>query len=319
MADQPGNSISESFCTVLMVYLSKEKYDSRARKTSREIEEVEIKLKILKERREAHDSSIEQRIQERMRISEKEIGVIDDKYVSFDDEEEEEEEEELPELSDSMEMEVDDAFISHPSTQILVEGFRLSITRGDLQTLNGLNWLNDEVINFYMNLLMERGQKQGYLKVHAFNTFFYPKLISGGHSALRRWTRKIDLFSMDLILVPVHLGMHWCLAVINFCTKTIAYYDSMGGENKQCLNSLREYLCAEHRDKKKSEFSSIKEWKLEVQQDIPPQMNGSDCGMFTCKYAEYITRGSKITFTQAHMPYFRRRMVWEIIHKQLLQ
>lgn len=27
-------------------------------------------------------------------------------------------------------------------------------------------------------------------------------------------------------------------------------------------------------------------------------MNGSDCGMFTCKYAEYITKDRPITFTQ---------------------
>lgn len=34
------------------------------------------------------------------------------------------------------------------------------------------------------------------------------------------------------------------------------------------------------------------------QQEIPQQMNGSDCGMFTCKYAEYITKDKPITFTQ---------------------
>ena len=27
-------------------------------------------------------------------------------------------------------------------------------------------------------------------------------------------------------------------------------------------------------------------------------MNGSDCGMFTCKYADYISRDKPITFTQ---------------------
>ena len=33
-------------------------------------------------------------------------------------------------------------------------------------------------------------------------------------------------------------------------------------------------------------------------QDIPQQMNGSDCGMFACKFAEYITREAEINFTQ---------------------
>ena len=40
------------------------------------------------------------------------------------------------------------------------------------------------------------------------------------------------------------------------------------------------------------------DWSTEIVQDIPQQMNGSDCGMFACKFAEYISRGAKITFTQ---------------------
>ena len=33
-------------------------------------------------------------------------------------------------------------------------------------------------------------------------------------------------------------------------------------------------------------------------QDIPHQMNGSDCGMFACKFAEYVARNARITFSQ---------------------
>lgn len=64
-----------------------------------------------------------------------------------------------------------------------------------------------------MNMLTERGEKEGYPKVYTFNTFFYPKLLSGGHSAVKRWTRRVDVFAVDYIIVPVHLGMHWCLSV----------------------------------------------------------------------------------------------------------
>ena len=64
-----------------------------------------------------------------------------------------------------------------------------------------------------MTLVMERSKSGSMPKVYSFNTFFYPKLMSGGHSALKRWTRKVDLFAHDVILIPVHLGMHWCLAV----------------------------------------------------------------------------------------------------------
>ena len=66
-----------------------------------------------------------------------------------------------------------------------------------------------------MELLKERGTLDNFPKVHAFNTFFYPKITNGGHSAVKRWTRRVDVFAVDYILVPVHLGMHWCLAVSN--------------------------------------------------------------------------------------------------------
>lgn len=39
-------------------------------------------------------------------------------------------------------------------------------------------------------------------------------------------------------------------------------------------------------------------------QEIPQQMNGSDCGMFTCKYAEYITKEKPIKFTQVFQSHY---------------
>ena len=49
------------------------------------------------------------------------------------------------ELGEEAEGLVDDALCPRPSHQVLSEGFRLQITRADMDTLNGLNWLNDEV------------------------------------------------------------------------------------------------------------------------------------------------------------------------------
>lgn len=192
------------------------------------------------------------------------------------------------------------------------------ITRKDLLTLKGLDWLNDEVINFYMNLICERARNDENLpKVYAFNTFFYPTLSSKGYTSVRRWTRRVDIFSYELLLVPVHLGAHWCLAVVDFANKVIDYYDSMGGSNDRCLDELSEYLCEESLDKKNKAFD-LSEWQLITRDDIPQQMNGSDCGMFACKFAEYASRRAQISFNQQHMPYFRERMVYEICRQMLL-
>lgn len=50
---------------------------------------------------------------------------------------------------------------------------------------------------------------------------------------------KVDVFAHDIILIPIHLGMHWCLATIHFRQQQFQYFDSLGGGNLSCLNRLR--------------------------------------------------------------------------------
>lgn len=231
-----------------------------------------------------------------------------------------EEENDFPELTEDHDRQIDNALINSPQDETLANAFNISICRKDIQTLKGLNWLNDEVINFYMSMICERSKDEARSlpKVHAFTTFFYPKLIKDGYTMLRRWTRKIDIFSFDLILVPLHLGLHWTLAVIDFNCREIRYYDSMNGNNGECLKALRNYLNEEHKDKKGSPYD-LTEWNFLHNKNLPQQMNGSDCGMFACKYAEYLSRAkTTFNFNQSHMPYFRRRMIWEILNTQLM-
>lgn len=205
--------------------------------------------------------------------------------------------------------------------QTLISKFNIQIARRDIATLLGKNWLNDEVINFYMNLLIERGaqrNEEGYPKVYAMNTFFIPKLMQDGHGGVRRWTRKVDIFSHDVIPIPVHVGgVHWCMAIIHLKNKTIKYYDSMGTPNSKVLIALEKYLKDESIDKKKQPFDTS-EFKIENVGDCPKQNNGSDCGVFSCMFAEYISRNSEITFTQDNMDYFRRKMIQEICKGKLL-
>lgn len=203
--------------------------------------------------------------------------------------------------------------------QVIVSKFSMNISRKDLQTLDGLQWLNDEVINFYMELIKLRSEEVDHLpKVHVMNTFFIGKLMQQGHSGVRRWTRKVDIFSCDIIPVPVHVGgVHWCMSVIHMRNKTISYYDSMGHANTAVLDALEQYLKDESLDKKKEHFDTS-DWTIECVRDCPQQRNGSDCGVFSCMFAEFLSRDSKISFDQQHMQYFRRKMVCEIATGKLV-
>uniref|UniRef100_A0A3P9JTW8 Si:dkey-21c19.3 n=1 Tax=Oryzias latipes TaxID=8090 RepID=A0A3P9JTW8_ORYLA len=290
-------------------------YDSRARERRRQIEEQEALAARLLRQRLSKEEQRSPDVEVRVRVPlEKEVPL-----TIVEEEKPLKEKPEFPELTESMEAEVSRALKGGNPHEILSEGFGLSLTRKDLQTLSNLNWLNDEVINFYMNLLVERSKDPSLPSVNTFNTFFYPKLCSNGYYAVRRWTKKMDIFAKDILLVPIHLGMHWCLSVVDFRKKSITYFDSMGGKNEKACQALFNYLQLESKDKKGKELATSG-WTLHSKEskEIPQQMNGSDCGMFTCKYADYVTKDKPITFTQKHMPYFRRRMVWEILNHKLL-
>lgn len=172
-----------------------------------------------------------------------------------------------------------------------------------------------------MNLLTERSElraSDGYPKVYAQSTFFLTRLLQSGHQGVRRWTRKVDIFAYDLLPVPVHVnGVHWCMAIIDFRNKTINYYDSMRKPNDPVLQALLEYLSAESMDKKGVPFDKTG-WMMENLYEIPQQNNGSDCGVFSCMFAEFVTRNRPITFSQKNMTYFRQKMAVEILTGKML-
>ncbi|XP_016954570.3 uncharacterized protein LOC108027574 isoform X2 [Drosophila biarmipes] len=201
--------------------------------------------------------------------------------------------------------------------EVLVVKFNMHIHRRDILSLKDTEWLNDEIINFYMCLLTDRSAKPELPNVYAMNTFFVPRLLQAGHAGVKRWTRKVDIFSKDVIPVPVHCnGVHWCMAIIHLRNKTIRYYDSMGKPNQAVLNALEAYLREESLDKRKQPFDTSG-FVIENVPNVPQQLNGSDCGVFSCMFAEYISRDVPITFSQAEMEYFRRKMVLEIVAGEL--
>lgn len=202
--------------------------------------------------------------------------------------------------------------------ECLSERFNISITRSDIATLTHLNWLNDEIINFYFQLIVERSQSgRGKVKVHAMTSFFYPKLSQAGYSGVRRWTKKVDIFAQDLVLVPIHLGMHWALATLDMKRNRVCYYDSLHGNAITCLQRLTSYLVSEAMDKK-GESLEPSNWTTFSPSDIPRQMNGSDCGVFACMYARHLASEAAFSFSQSDMPQIRDMMICEILEQKLL-
>lgn len=227
-------------------------------------------------------------------------------------------------LTEDEEGMVDNALCHSNRRKILVthENSNITITGEVLQCLRPRAWLNDEVINVYLELLKERENREPkkFLKCHFFNTFFYKKLVSGrtgyDYKSVRRWTTQkklgYGLLECDKIFVPIHKEIHWCLAVINKREGKFQYLDSLGGADKKVLRVLAKYITDEVKDKTGKDID-VTTWEQEFVTNLPNQENGFDCGMFMIKYADFYSRDIGLCFNQEHMPYFRLRTAKEIL------
>eukprot|EP00270_Netrium_digitus_P008471 TRINITY_DN2535_c0_g1_i1.p1 TRINITY_DN2535_c0_g1~~TRINITY_DN2535_c0_g1_i1.p1 ORF type:complete len:227 (+),score=62.57 TRINITY_DN2535_c0_g1_i1:210-890(+) len=205
--------------------------------------------------------------------------------------------------------------------EILVRHQEEDLTRSQLQCLQPNDWLNNEVINVYLALLKEREQRNSgrFPTCHFFNSFFFTRLVSKGYDykSVRRWTTQkklgYQLKDCNKVIVPVHKHIHWALAVIDLKSHRLSYYDSLGAVDEDTLNILMRYMADETQDKS-NERLDISNWEQHNPgHSVPQQANGYDCGVFMLKFADYVSRGLSFNFSQKHMPYFRRRIVWELL------
>ncbi|CAO3650227.1 unnamed protein product [Mucor hiemalis] len=97
---------------------------------------------------------------------------------------------------------------------------KVTVDYKDIYRLYPETWLNDEIVNFYFELLSERAAtSQNLPNIHCFNTFFCSTLRDQGFDKVKRWTKRIDIFAKDLIFIPINQSYHWVLGVIDMKTK----------------------------------------------------------------------------------------------------
>lgn len=195
---------------------------------------------------------------------------------------------------------------SAPVAGFMVTHNRHMLSLEDLGTLEDQNWINDQIINMYGELIMEATEQ----KVHFFNSFFHKQLVAKGYEGVKRWTKKIDLFSKWLVLIPIHLEIHWSLVTVSMANKTINYYDSQGIVFRHTTENIMKYLQSEAKEKKQAAFQ--KGWKITIIKGIPQQKNDSDCGVFVLEYCRCLSVKQPLRFSQEDMPRIRKRIYKEL-------
>lgn len=98
---------------------------------------------------------------------------------------------------------------------------RATVDKVDIPRLDEGEFLNDNLINFYIRHLehkLEKERPELLRKIYFFSTFFFEKLKSTkgkiNYDGVKSWTARVDLLSYDYIFVPVNENAHWYLAII---------------------------------------------------------------------------------------------------------
>jgi len=211
--------------------------------------------------------------------------------------------------------------------EVVARGKKVELTREKLLCLVPGEWLNDEVINFYFELLQtlrDKKSEKGGPRCWFTSSFFWGKLSGrdcknyGYKDGMARWTRraKIDVFALDYVIIPMNIGeTHWAMGAIDFREKGFRYFDSMlSRPHSNFVPFLRRYLADEFKDKKKTgAMPDVENWDLlPHDHPVPQQRNGYDCGVFTCYFATYFTAGNALEFDQDDMMDLRLRLAARI-------
>jgi len=117
----------------------------------------------------------------------------------------------------------------------------VSVTNEDYNCLEAEQFLNDVIIDFYLKFL-QHGRfaniKEVMDRTHIFTTYFYKRLTTRPsnnkgknhpvednpnlsaaekrYERVKKWTKKVNLFEKDFIVVPINEHAHWFVCVICF-------------------------------------------------------------------------------------------------------
>ena len=113
----------------------------------------------------------------------------------------------------------------------------ITVTFQDYKTLEHDIFLNDIIIDFYLTYLHENKlNKEDALNVYIFSTMFYKRMLTQPsskslkpdsfeknqalsaaqkrHMRVRGWTKNVQLFSKDMIIIPICEHSHWYLVIV---------------------------------------------------------------------------------------------------------
>lgn len=126
------------------------------------------------------------------------------------------------------------------------------LTYGDIKTLNPHTYLNDQIINFYIDFIIDKYNHKN-VKVFNFSSFFYnilsednsitnSILLSYKKKKVFNWKKNIDKFSMDMWIIPINENYHWSAIIIYKPQLLFNLINKWKGDNEENSSNLNDSL-----------------------------------------------------------------------------
>lgn len=177
-----------------------------------------------------------------------------------------------------------------PSDAIILERFKVALKHRDLICLRSKTWLNDEVVNIYMQLAQERESCRSKNENIFMSSFFYQKLVhfNGGfnYSGVKKWTKHIDIFSSSRIFFPININrQHWVVVCVSMHNKKVQYFDSLGNDGRIISENILRWLQLESSSRIQCNLNGFTTESVRC----PLQSTGWDCGIFALAFIDLLS------------------------------
>ncbi|KAJ0266670.1 NEDD8-specific protease 1 [Hirschfeldia incana] len=163
------------------------------------------------------------------------------------------------------------------------------LRRSDLDILNGPNFLNDRVIEFYLSYLSTLHTSPRTISLIPPSIAFWISNCPDTES-LKDFMKPLRLLDSDLVILPVNDnlnvelaegGLHWSLLVYYREANSFFHHDSFMGSNRWSAKQLYKAV---------SPFLSDGDAVYRECSDTPQQKNGYDCGVHLLATAQVICK-----------------------------
>ena len=193
-------------------------------------------------------------------------------------------------------------------------------------SLEGDNWLNDEVINDYMRMVNAMDEN-----IFIFSSYFHTSFREGGFKRVKSYYRKHELLEYKQLFIPVHKDSHWFLITYNGIELVgydpYNYPQAAPSERSRLLKLKKKNLIKILKQLEEKYFKPLfilkeknfrpLDLRVKLPPDIPSQNNSSDCGVFLLTMVKYLVMKKVFDFNTDSMKDIRKTIQTELKYKEL--